>query len=108
MLDAFLLSQMNAADQAEVLEVIQSVSGVLAPFEPYLHWSVNRREHFVSGHQIRVIGQFMAGLFVVRYQERLFLARQFLNSNGWIWACVPLQNAQPDDRMLISMMEGAA
>jgi NAD(P)-dependent dehydrogenase (short-subunit alcohol dehydrogenase family) len=38
----------------------------------------------------------------------LYLARQFMNTNGWFWSCVPLENAQADDRMLQTMMDGAA
>jgi hypothetical protein len=107
-LEDFLLQEMRAEDQAEVIQTIRDASGELAPFDPYLHWSLNRREYFVSRDQADTVALLKAGLFVVRYHGALFLARQFLNTNGWLWACVPLQNAQADDRMLLSMMEGVA
>lgn len=108
MLENYLLQAMRVEDHSEVMQTIREVSGELAPFDPYLHWSLNRREHFVPRDQAMIVAFLKGGLFVVRYHEALFLARQFLNTNGWLWACVPLQNAQADDRMLLSMMEGVA
>jgi hypothetical protein len=108
MLETYLLSDMTESDRQEVIQVICEVSGELAPFDPYLHWSINRRDLFLPVKQATRVASLKAGLFVVRYQEKLFLARQFLNTNGWVWACVPLQQAQSDSRMLLSMMDGSA
>jgi hypothetical protein len=107
-IDDFLLSQMAQDDYNELIQGIREVSGELAPFDPYLHWSVNRREYFVEQSAVDLLAGLKAGLFIVRYHGVLCLARQFLNTRGWVLACVPLHHAQPDSQMLLTMMDGAA
>jgi len=87
---------------------LAEVGGALAPFDPYLHWSLNRRAHFLTTDKVEVIREYFAGLHVVAEHDVFYIARKFMNTNGWFWSCVPLQGAQADDRMLHSMMDGAA
>jgi len=102
-----MLNALDDATKARLESVLEQVGGGLAPFDPYLHWSLNRREKFLSKHQVTVLAELMAGLSIVESEAVLYLGRQFMNTNGWFWSCVPLENAQADDRMLQTMMDGA-
>jgi hypothetical protein len=93
---------------ADLEAVLAEVGGGLAPFDPYLHWSLSRRSHFVSTSQVEVVREYVAGLHVVLSDGVFYVARRFMNTNGWFWSCVPLKDAQSDDRMLHTMMDGAA
>jgi hypothetical protein len=88
--------------------VLTSVGGGLAPFDPYLHWSLNRRTHFLALDRVETAREYFAGLHVIFANGIFYVARKFMNTNGWFWSCVPLENALADDRMLHTMMDGAA
>jgi hypothetical protein len=103
-----MLSALDDATKERLESLLEQIGGGLAPFDPYLHWSLSRREKFLSKHQVVVLAELMAGLSIVEADGVLYLARQFMNTNGWFWSCVPLENAQADDRMLQTMMDGAA
>jgi hypothetical protein len=94
--------------QERLKQIMIDVGGELAPFDPYLHWSLNRRTHFLPLTAASMVAQMMSGLYAIEAQNTLYLARKFLNSSGWFWACVPIVGATSDDRMLLSMMDGMA
>jgi hypothetical protein len=99
----------SSSEKIEWLEsTLNEVAGGLAPFDPYLHWSLNRRSRFLTTDRVEVVREYFAGLHVVLANDVFYVARKFMNTNGWFWSCVPLQDAQADDRMLHTMMDGAA
>jgi hypothetical protein len=87
---------------------LAEVGGGLAPFDPYLHWSLSRRSLFLMVDQVEIVREYFAGLHVVLANDVFYVARKFMNTNGWFWSCVPLKDATADDRMLHTMMEGGA
>lgn len=87
---------------------LSEVGGGLAPVDPYLQWSLSKREAFVSQTDAEVVREYPAGLYILRMQDAFYIARRFMKTNGWFWSCVPVRNAQPDNKMLHSMMDGAA
>lgn len=103
-----MLNELDGTTKERLESLLEQVGGGLAPFDPYLHWSLNRRDKFLSKQSVVVLAELMAGLSIVEADGVLYLARQFMNTNGWFWSCVPLENAQADDRMLQTMMDGAA
>lgn len=99
----------STEDVIEQLETtLAEVGGGLAPFDPYLHWSLSRRSHFLAINQVDVVREYFAGLHVVWAEGMFYVARRFMNTNGWFWSCVPIKGALADDRMLHTMMDGAA
>jgi hypothetical protein len=103
--------QKDCADQQVVQRldaVLAEVGGGLAPFDPYLHWSLNKRCCFFSIEAAQVVREYAGGLTVVCVENVFYIARRFMNTRGWFWSCVALLNAQADDHMLVTMMDGAA
>jgi hypothetical protein len=93
---------------AQLELTLADVSGGLAPFDPYLHWSLSRRSHFLAINQVEIVREYFAGLHVIMSENVFYVARKFMNTNGWFWSCAPLKDALADDRMLHTMMDGAA
>jgi hypothetical protein len=101
----------DKADTAtiEALEAqLLSVGGGLAPIEPGLQWSLSKRDVFLDQSTAEVVREYPAGLFIIRHLDQFYVARKFMRTGGWVWSCVPVVNAQPDNKMLHSMMDGSA
>lgn len=97
------------APTLEALEALMAqAGGGLAPFDPYLHWSLSRRSQFLPMQAAQVVREYLGGLFVVQSDGMFYIARRFMNTAGWHWACVPVVEAEPDTRMLQLMAEAGA
>jgi hypothetical protein len=43
---------------------------------------------------------------IIRVEKMFYVARRFLRTGGWFWSAVALLDAQANNHMLMSMMEG--
>jgi hypothetical protein len=87
--------------------VLAEVGGALAPFDPYLHWSLNQRCCFFETHDAELIREYSGGVAIIRHQQMFYVARRFLRTGGWFWSAVTLLDAQTNNHMLMSMMDGS-
>jgi hypothetical protein len=87
--------------------VMAEVGGAFAPFDPYLHWSLNKRCCFLEETEARLVREYAGGLAIVRHDQVFYVARRFLRTGGWFWSAVALLDAQANSHMLMSMMEGS-
>lgn len=103
--------QKNCADPALVQQLdllLAEVGGALAPFDPYLHWSLNKRCCFFSIDEAQLVREYAGGVAIILVAGVFYVARRFLNTGGWFWSSVALLDAQTNNHMLMTMMEGAA
>ncbi|OYX05626.1 MAG: hypothetical protein B7Z05_06145 [Thiotrichales bacterium 32-46-8] len=96
--DTALLQQLDA--------VLAEVGGALAPFDPYLHWSLNQRCCFFEEADAELVREYAGGVAIIRVEKMFYVARRFLRTGGWFWSAVALLDAQANNHMLMSMMEG--
>lgn len=96
--DKVLLQQLD--------DVLIEVGGALAPFDPYLHWSLNQRCCFFEPDQVSCVREYVGGVAIIWIDQQFFVARRFLRTGGWYWSAVALFNAQTNNHMLMRMMDG--
>ncbi len=96
--DRALLQQLDA--------VLAEVGGALAPFDPYLHWSLNKRCCFFEVAEATLVREYAGGVAIIRVEKMFYVARPFLRTGGWFWSAVALLDAQANSHMLLSMMDG--
>lgn len=98
--DPLLLNQLDST--------LAEIGGALAPFDPYLHWSLNKRCCFIDVSDAGLVREYAGGVAIVLFEQRFYVARKFLRTGGWFWSAVAILDSQPNSHMLTSMMEGAA
>lgn len=87
--------------------ILAEVGGALAPFDPYLHWSLNKRCCFFEASDALMVREYVGGIAIIRVESMFYVARRFLRTGGWFWSAVALLDAQANSHMLMSMMDGA-
>ncbi|MCL4556118.1 MAG: hypothetical protein M1572_04425 [Gammaproteobacteria bacterium] len=70
--DTALLQQLDA--------VLAEVGGALAPFDPYLHWSLNQRCCFFEEADAELVREYAGGVAIIRVEKMFYVARRFLRS----------------------------